>query len=75
MLGVITYVPRALSTHPQKKKVWVPFQVAIKSSPMKNWSLYFQPALWAAKKALKNVHQILSWGDRPWGYPKWPHQQ
>ena len=60
---------------PQKKKVWVPFQVAIKSSPMKSWSLYFQPALWAAKKALKNVHQIFSWGDRPWGYPQWPHQQ
>lgn len=60
---------------PQKKKVWVPFQVAIKSSPMKSWSLYLQPALWAAKKALKNVHQIPSWGDRPWGYPKWPHRQ
>lgn len=75
MLGVITYDPRALSTHPPKEKVWVPFQVAIKSSPMKSWSLYFQPALWAAKTALKNVHQILSWGDKPWGYPKWPHQQ
>ena len=42
---------------------------------MKSWSLYFQPALWAAKKALKNVHQIPSWRDRPWGYPKGPHQQ
>ena len=60
---------------PRKKKVWVPFQVSIKSSPMKSWPLYFQPALWAAKKALKNVHQIPSWRDRPWGYPKWSHQQ
>ena len=60
---------------PRKKKVWVPFQVSIKSSPMKSWPLYFQPALWAAKKALKNVHQIPSWRDRPWGYPKWSHKQ
>lgn len=60
---------------PRKKKVWVPFQVSIKSSPTKSWPLYFQPALWAAKKALKNVHQIPSWRDRPWGYPKWSHQQ
>ena len=46
--------------------------MAIKSSPMKGWSLYFQPPSRAAKKALKNDQQNPSWGDRSWGYPKWP---
>lgn len=55
---------------PRKKKVWVPFQVAIKSSPVKSWSF-----ISSQHSGLLRRHQECSsnspWGDRPWGYPKW----